>query len=587
MHTTPRFGAALVALTTPLLATPQWSKDPAANLVLSDGAGSEVQAKLAPGPNGSSYASWFDSDPVGSPAFGYDVRLQRVDASGNALWSSGGVLLADRGFSSTQDYGLDGGPTGDGYVAFRDDRFTGIQVTATRVDADGVQLWGPSGVQLTNTTDFVASPKIAGLPDGGAVVGWTQNGVTRVQRLDAAGAPQWGAGVSITGSGQASLSDLRAADADSVIVSWVRETGGFGSPRHLLAQKLDGSGAGLWGPGGVVVFDGGSLQFGNFPPFVHDGSGGGVFAWYDTTLQCYAQHVLSSGALDYGPNGIEVSTDASQRRVSPSVAWDATSSEATVFWVEQNSTQSMDGVSGQRLAAGGARLWGPTGVVLVPLGALDVTWVAAEQAPSGAVAAWIQNTGFGTDQLRGVFVDGSGSPLHPIATLASTPSSKSRLATAVGAFGDLLAAWQDDVAGDEDVLAQDLRPDGTLGPTAGTLVRTAGTNVSSYAASVGPIGGAYSGSVDLGLTGHAFAIVAFYLAPGALPFGSDVILVDLASPPGGFLTLGPQTGPVASFGSPIPNNPALCGVVVATQAAHLDLALPVRLTNAVDLYLGE
>ena len=38
----------------------------------------------------------------------------------------------------------------------------------------------------------------------------------------------------------------------------------------------------------MKVFDGGSLQFGEFPYFLSDGNGGAVFAWYSSSpsLQC-------------------------------------------------------------------------------------------------------------------------------------------------------------------------------------------------------------------------------------------------------------------------------------------------------------
>ena len=166
-------------------ASAQWSKDPALNTRLSDGAGDEVQAKIRGGADGHAYVSWFDSDPSGSPAFGYDVKLQRLDPAGNELWAAGGVTIADRGFSSTQDYGMDAGPNGDAFLVFRDDRFGGTEITVTRVDADGNQVWGPTGIQLTSGAGFVASPRIAATSDGACVVAWVEGNTSRIQRVAA------------------------------------------------------------------------------------------------------------------------------------------------------------------------------------------------------------------------------------------------------------------------------------------------------------------------------------------------------------------------------------------------------------------
>ncbi|HIE69382.1 MAG TPA: hypothetical protein EYP98_04050, partial [Planctomycetes bacterium] len=134
-------------------------------------------------PGGGCYVSWYDSDPSGSPAFGYDVRVQRLDAGGVEMWPHRGVLVADRGFSSTQDYDLDVDIAGNAILAFRDDRFTGTQITAALVDGNGNLLWGTNGVQLTNTTNFVVAPKICGTTDGFVVVAWGENSDARVQRL--------------------------------------------------------------------------------------------------------------------------------------------------------------------------------------------------------------------------------------------------------------------------------------------------------------------------------------------------------------------------------------------------------------------
>ena len=103
----------------------------------------------------------------------------------------------------------------------------------------------------------------------------------------------------------------------SVIVSWVREVG-FPSPRHLYANKISANGQLLWGTSHVAILDSGSLQFGNFPGCLSDGSGGAVFGWYTNSpsLQCWAQHVLANGTEAFPHNGAAASTNAAQLRVS-------------------------------------------------------------------------------------------------------------------------------------------------------------------------------------------------------------------------------------------------------------------------------
>ena len=94
----------------------QFSDDPAANLSVADRTNEQVQPKIVPTADGGCYISWFDN-----AAGGYDVYLQRLDANGVEQWAHNGVLVADRGFSSTQDYGLAVDTAGNALLAFRDD----------------------------------------------------------------------------------------------------------------------------------------------------------------------------------------------------------------------------------------------------------------------------------------------------------------------------------------------------------------------------------------------------------------------------------------------------------------------------------
>ena len=447
----------------------QWSTDPLTNVVIDDSSGEQVQPKIVAVPDGGYYVSWYDSDPSGTPAFGYDVRLQRLDVAGDEVWASGGVLVADRGFSSTQDYGLGIDATGAALLAFRDDRGSGVQITAARVDASGTLTWGVNGVQVTNTTDFVAAPKITGTTDGDVVVAWTQDVNAVLQRLDASGSPQWVSPVVYTpGAGSYSPSDLEAGDAGSAVLAFVHQTGGFGSPRHLLAQKLDTAGASLWPASHVAVFDGGSLQFGNFPTFVPDGAGGAVFSWYEVSpLTVRAQRVTPLGAEAFPHNGVTVSTDATRVRVNPSVAYDADSDETVVAWIEQNSLQSMFGLYAQKLDASGTRQWGSEGSQLLPLGGTQLGSARALISPIGSRVAYVQGPSFGSQSVRALELDNAGSTVGSATIVSSAASGKSRLAAASQPSGVSAYAWQDDRVDADGIYAQNLNPDGTLGDLGG------------------------------------------------------------------------------------------------------------------------
>jgi len=458
-------GAALALVLLPFSANAQWSSDPAVNLSVADGASDQAQAKIAPTADGGCYVSWLDGI-----ASGWDVRLQRLDAGGNEMWAHNGVLVADRGFSSTQDYGLDVDASGNALLAFRDDSQANVQITAACVSPAGTLIWGANGVQLTNTTAFVAAPAICGTSDGHAVIAWTQDSETKLQRLDAAGAAQWVGGVTLTAPiGTFSASDLHDAGTDAIL-SFVHVAGvQFFSPKHLVAQKFDSVGAVLWGATPVQVFDGGSLQFGNFPDFVTDGSGGAVFSWYSSSpLQCYAQHVLSNGSEAFPHNGAAGATTVGQVRTDPSAAYDASTGETYMFWTENNGAQSMRGVGGQKFDATGARQWTDDGVTVVALAADDVSFVRTALLGTGAFVFWFASANFVDNEVRGAHANAAGAIDIPVFPVASQQSSKGRLTASTLSSGQIALAWHDDRVDENDILMQNIRADGSLGGAIGT-----------------------------------------------------------------------------------------------------------------------
>lgn len=439
----------------------QWPSDPSVNLAIASRPGDQVQPKIVATADGGAFVSWFDNETGG-----YDPRLQRLDAAGVPQWGPNGVLVADLSFSSTQDYGLGVDSQGFGLVAFRDDRGGGIQIGVNRISPAGSPAWG-SGLVLTNTSEFLGNEKVVGTSDGNIVVAWFQQSRVEVRKLSPGGKVLWSRSVLGPAGIGVSLSDLKASDSPGssgqVVVTMIRQ-GSFTTPRHLYAQKLDSDGAPLWGDG-VTVFNGGSLQFGNFPTFKPDGSGGAVLAWYSSSpsLQCFVQRVFADGTTAFPANGIAVSTSTSRLRTAPSAAIDPASGDIYCFWRETNSSQGQIGLYGQRFDDAG-RAWGSEGRMLVPLSGEDINWVSTEFTGGRAVVLWQRS---GVQRIFASARDAAGDPIwagDPV-VVSSRPGGKSRLATAPTPSGAVLAVWQDGGAG-EEIYGQSLRSDGSLGAEA-------------------------------------------------------------------------------------------------------------------------
>jgi hypothetical protein len=452
-------------------ASAQWSADPSKNLALADkGNGNDqVQPKVRPLSNNGWYVSWFDADPNSPPPVGYDVYLQRLNPGGVEQFRHDGLMIADLSNSSTEDYGLDADTAGNALLAFLDTREgANQQVTAAKISPAGKALWGKLGVQTTKGSATNSAPKIAGTSDGNVVVAWTSNSNVVLQRLDASGHALWGKGVVLSESGyDYGLADLHAADNGSVIVSWIREQG-FGSDRYIYANKLSAKGKLLWGKGHVKVFDNGSLQFGAFPYFVPDGSGGAVFAWYTSSpaLQCFAQHILANGREAFPHNGSAASTDTTNVRVSPAASYRAATDEVFLFWTEEDSNQVLNGVYGQNFDAKGTRKWGDSGLVVVPLGADQQIFVQNVQIGTGALTYWVDQAGFGDSTIQATRLNGAGKVICQQFPVSSLPANKAGLSSGIVRSGLSAVAWEDDRSGNNGIYIQNVNRNCSLGPVA-------------------------------------------------------------------------------------------------------------------------
>ncbi len=475
----PIFIALVVAVTFSANAWAQWSSDPNQNLALSDIANADqVQPKVVPLADNGFFVSWFNANPNDPPPIGYDTYLQRLDLNGYEQFAHNGLQIAKLTNSSTEDYGLDIDTQGNALLAFLDTREgDNQQITVTKVSPSGEQLWGPNGIQLTSGAPNVHQPKVAGTSDGGVVVAWTAYGPKYsfmvLQKLDANGKPLW-ASTALQNNGivfsenkaDYTVSDLHASDNGSVIVSFSRDTG-FRSNRYLYANKLSASGKLMWGATHVHVWDGGSLQLGSYPSFVPDGNGGAVFAWYSSSpsLQVYVQHVNSAGTEVFPHNGVVASTDASQIRVDPSVDYLPSTQEIFVSYEEEDSLQSLSGVSAQKFDASGARKWGDTGLVIVPLQGNNEAEIFERtvQIGDGAFVFWVDQQVTGAGTIQGVRLNSDGSTQCAQFPVSSVLSEKSRPWTAKAANMNTVIAFEDFRDSNSNLYIQNINPDCTLG----------------------------------------------------------------------------------------------------------------------------
>ncbi|MFT3683671.1 MAG: GC-type dockerin domain-anchored protein [Phycisphaerales bacterium] len=455
----------------------QFSSDPVNLEFVCDAPGDQVQSKIAVAPNGTFYVAWFDTRTPG-----YDVYLQRYNADGVEQWEHNGILVADRAVSSTNDWDLDVDAAGNAIVSYGD---TSSSVAVSKVTPAGVTLWttvAGSGGAL--------QPKTAVLSNGDLMVGWTQSG-SKLQRISSDGA-LIGSPITIVETGHyIGLSDVQPGDNGSAIVMWIRASGtniNLSTNKWLYAQKYDTAGARMWNgtaaDGAVIVFgppagtpmpvgggtypNGGAIQAGYQPPFLPDGHGGAVFAFYETSgnRTALVQKIAADGTVAWPLTGLSVATELDGlNKVGAGLAYDPSTGDMFVAWPTSNNAATISGVRAQKITSAGELQWGGNGVEIQASGAVQPSFVqSVANGSGGCYVLSLMGGGTASGKVLGGYVASDGSfPFAPF-NVCDLGGNKARMSSAQMLDGSAVFAFSHGATGgNQDLYMGNLRADGTQG----------------------------------------------------------------------------------------------------------------------------
>lgn len=303
-------------------------------------------------------------------AWGNDAVLaQRLDPGGTLLWGDEGVLVSDAASYQRTPYLVSDGK-GGAIVAWIDFRSGNYDIYAQRIRADGVPLWTTNGVAVCSDGSHQWDPVTVGDDCGGAIIVWRDERPAAysdiyAQRIDSTGAALWTAdGIALCSDAKNQGGHDAATDmAGGAIVCW--HTGDGSAPsRDVYAQKVDESGALLWGTGGVVVCADTMGQ--ERPRIATDGAGGAIVAWYDYRSciynyysDVYAQRLSSGGICLWASCGVPVCT-APNPQTAVEIAPNGTGG-AGIVWEDGRFSERESCIFGEIVDADGTCLWGASG----------------------------------------------------------------------------------------------------------------------------------------------------------------------------------------------------------------------------------
>ena len=207
-----------ILLTTFLPGVPvaAWSTSSTANTPVCTAANLQQDPQIVSDGSGGAIIVWFDYRKGSGDDF--DIYAQRVDASGSALWSDNGTAICTAP-NQTYEPQLVSDGSGGAIITWSDYRSgSNLDIYAQRVDASGNALWTDNGTAICTAANHQEYPYIVSDGSGGAIIAWRDyrsgsgNEDIYAQRVDASGSTLW------TDNGTAICNAANTQDVPKIVV---------------------------------------------------------------------------------------------------------------------------------------------------------------------------------------------------------------------------------------------------------------------------------------------------------------------------------------------------------------------------------
>jgi hypothetical protein len=426
----------------PFAAHAAWPHDPyTGNVAISNASSYQVSPNaLSDGAGGAFIA--FSDGHLGS----YDVFVQRINATGTPLWTSGGIGICTAAANQLNVQGVPDGAGGVIYV-WEDNRSGNTDIYAQRVNANGVGLWTASGIAVCNLATTQTAPQLCTDGAGGAIITWMdyRGGGADIfaQRLNSSGTALWTLnGVAVCAAANDQLNPQIASDgAAGAIIAWGDTRTGTAD---IYAQRVSGVGGMLWAANGVGVCTAANNQVS--ARIIASPGNSAIVAWYDyrsgATWDIYAQHLNPSGGGDWGANGVPVSVAAGDQ-TSPYLCTDDAGG-AIIAWQDLRGGSNAD-VYAQRMLVNGQAAWTADGVAVCTATGDQTPYTLEPDGANGAIIGWLDlRSGISADvYAQRVNASGTSQWAFNGTPICAALNSQTGLACDTDGAGGAIFAWDD------------------------------------------------------------------------------------------------------------------------------------------------
>ncbi|MBC7695875.1 MAG: T9SS type A sorting domain-containing protein [Burkholderiales bacterium] len=332
---------------------------------------------------GSAIITWEDNR-----AGNYDIYAQKIDSSGNILWAIDGVGICTKS-TNQKNPKIISDNAGGGIIVWEDSVNFYWDVYAQRISSSGITIWTTGGVGICTAPNAQINPKIDIDGLGGAIITWQdkRNNVdydVYTQRINSTGAVLWNTNGLLVCNSMNSQTNARIEPdgSNGALIGWVDKRNG--TDYDIYAQHINSTGSVQWATNGVAV----CTAVGNQSAFdmKYLGSTGVLLAWKDgrtNTNSIYSQLVSLTGIIQLPTDGILISN--SIKAINPNVVSDGTGG-AIIAW--QDSTGISWNIKSQKINSAGTLQW-PSGGVYVSNATDDQVNVSqVTDGNGGAIFVW-------------------------------------------------------------------------------------------------------------------------------------------------------------------------------------------------------
>jgi type IX secretion system substrate protein len=358
----------------------------AAGIRIANTPGLQYYPEIISDQSGGAFITWQDN----RYGVDYDIFAQRIGPDGSSLWFTNGALVCNAAGHQYNPQIISDG-AGGVVIVWQDKRNGDFDIYAQRLDASGQPLWSTNGDAVCVQPGDQVEPKIVSDGLGGAIIAWTDyragTGFSDVysQRISADGQRIWIAeGEPLCTATNTQWNVQLASDgAGGAIASWQDRRSSLYD--NIFAQRIDATGHTLWAADGVQLAPMTGLQY--YPRMASDGAGGAIVVWQDnrrgSDYDIYAQRVDPQGKSLWAGKGQPVCT-AKGHQYNPQLI--AQSGEAIIVWQDKRSADF--DIYTQCLAPDGTPAWQFDGVpVATPARDQFLPQICSDDV-MGAVLAW-------------------------------------------------------------------------------------------------------------------------------------------------------------------------------------------------------